>query len=471
MSAEPRRNVRRRAPVLLAVSAAIAGAALTACDFSDIPGLRLPTTPLDTTSPAPPFSPQPWLNANAATVRSVDFADADFSDLEPLREAIGEARFVLLGEQSRYDGTTFQAKTRLVRFLHEEMGFDVLVFESGVFDLRSAWERIRTGMNSTAAARASIDTVWSTSAELAPLFSYIGTRATTARPLVLAGMDPAFTGPGVGGAGEHFVRDLEAYLSAANSPLLADASWPSFRAVADRLARRVYDSTAFTASDRSAFNAGIVPLNAELNRLINVAPPGEASFWVTMALSLNAHARSVALRADGQPELASGVRDSSMANTLVWLAQSAYPGRKMVVWSTATRIMRTPNELYGVRGEAEGHGRAIFGQIARVTLGDVMYSLGFLAGSGTYGPLDPPTTLPLRPLVAPLPESWDGLFVATGKPYAFLHLRRTPSVENGWIFGRRVARALGYQQLAANWTAIYDGFFFTATMQPATRVP
>jgi hypothetical protein len=100
-----------------------------------------------------------------------------------------------------------------------------------------------------------------------------------------------------------------------------------------------------------------------------------------------------------------------------------------------------------------------------------MYSLGFLAGSGAYGPLDPPAETPVRPLVTPLPESWDGLFLATGKPLAFLHLRRTATQENAWIFGRRVARAIGYQQLAANWPAVYDGFFFTASMAPATRAP
>jgi erythromycin esterase len=358
-----------------------------------------------------------------------------------------------------------------VRFLYEEMGFEVLVFESGIFDVRTAWQRIQGGANSSAAARASIDAVWSTSAELDPLFTYIGERANQSRPLVLAGMDPAFTGSRSGGTGVEFVAALEAYLNASSSPLPAHATWPAFRTVVDRLARREFDMASFTSAERTTFSAGIELLNAELNRLVNIAPPADASFWITMGLALNAQARSVALMQDNEPELAAAVRDSSMANSLVWLAQSAYPGRKIIVWSTATRIMRTPNELYNVRGQAEGHDRAIFGQLARVTLGDVMYSLGFLAGSGTYGPLDAPATLPIRPLVAPLPESWDGLFLATGKPFAFLHLRRTPSVENGWIFGRRVSRALGYQQLAANWTAIYDGFFFTASMEPATRVP
>ncbi len=461
----------RRASLLAATVAAVALSALTGCQLRDILGLGLPPTVIDTTSPPPPFSPQPWLNANTAPVRSISFDDTDFSDLEPLRTAIGDSRFVLLGEQSSYDGTTFQAKSRLVRFLHEEMDFDVLVFESGVFDLRTAWQRIQSGANSTDAARQSIDAVWSTSAELDPLFAYLGERATQTRPLVLAGMGPAFTGPANAGAGVEFVAALEGYLASENSPLLASDSWPTFREVVDKLARRAYDSVEFTSVEQGAFMTGIQTLNAELNRLVNSAPPEQASFWITMATALDSYARALVYLQDDEPEMAAAVRDSSMAHSLVWLAQSAYPARKMIIWSTSSSIMRSTTDLFDVGGAAVDHGRAIFGHIARITLGDVMYSLGFLAGSGTYGPLDAPAALPLRPLVSPLPESWDGLFLATGNPYAFLHLRQTPSRENVWMYGRRVARPLGYRQFAASWPAIYDGFFFTATMQPATRIP
>jgi hypothetical protein len=52
-------------------------------------------------------------------IRTVDPADQDFSDLEPLRAAIGTARIVQLGEPSHGAGSSFAAKTRLVMFLHQ----------------------------------------------------------------------------------------------------------------------------------------------------------------------------------------------------------------------------------------------------------------------------------------------------------------------------------------------------------------
>ena len=81
-----------------------------------------------------------WLEDNASPI-SVSPSVTDFSDLAGFRDAIGSSRVVLLGEQSHGDGTTFLAKTRLIQFLHQELGFDVLAFESGLFDLKKTGQR------------------------------------------------------------------------------------------------------------------------------------------------------------------------------------------------------------------------------------------------------------------------------------------------------------------------------------------
>jgi hypothetical protein len=74
-----------------------------------------------------------WLRHNAIVVRSIHPNDTNFVDLAPLIERIGRARIVLLGEQTHADGATFLAKTRIIRFLHERMGFGVLAWEASLF--------------------------------------------------------------------------------------------------------------------------------------------------------------------------------------------------------------------------------------------------------------------------------------------------------------------------------------------------
>jgi erythromycin esterase len=458
---------RSRLPLLGAFAALVLAAGAGACSFNDVPGLQLPTAPLDTTTPRPPQSIQTWLDTNSTTVRSIDLSDTDFSDLAPMAAAIGNARIVMLGEQSGLDGTTFRAKARLVRYLHEQLGFSVLVFESGLYDMQAAWQRIEAGGDATEAARASVSAEWRNSAELQPLFAYVGERATTPQPLRLAGITPEFTGPTVGGTGARFAADLEGYLTSVASPLVMAEWWPAFREAVHRLATRADGDAAVSTADRAAIAAGLPPLRSETTRLVNVAQPDAAGFWITAILALESQYRL--LTETLTPELRGNLRDSSMAESLVWLSQARYPGRKLIVWTSAAASLRSPRELFTPAGVASGHERAVLGTLARTTLGDVIYSIGFLAGRGSYGPVAPSSASPVRPLVAPLPESWDGLFLATGKPYAFLHLRReVVTSESQWILGPRVARAINYQQAVARWPNVYDGFFFTAIMAPAT---
>ncbi|MDP2955856.1 MAG: hypothetical protein Q8N53_05500, partial [Longimicrobiales bacterium] len=93
-------------------------------------------------------------------VASVDPANRDFSDLQDLRDVIGDSRVVMLGEQSHGDGTVFLAKTRLIEFLHQEMGFDVLAFESGLFDMRKAWEAMAEGRDPREAFSTGVGLAW-----------------------------------------------------------------------------------------------------------------------------------------------------------------------------------------------------------------------------------------------------------------------------------------------------------------------
>jgi len=77
-----------------------------------------------------------WLSENAMPIHSIDPNDDDFADLMPLKHILGSARIVMLGEATHGDGATFYAKQRLVRFLHEVMGFNVLAWEAHFFRIR-----------------------------------------------------------------------------------------------------------------------------------------------------------------------------------------------------------------------------------------------------------------------------------------------------------------------------------------------
>ena len=65
----------------------------------------------------------------------------------------------------------------LVRFLHERMEFDVLAFESGLYHVGRAWERMRGGVPARTAARGATFPIWSRRQQVQPLIDYVGERA------------------------------------------------------------------------------------------------------------------------------------------------------------------------------------------------------------------------------------------------------------------------------------------------------
>jgi erythromycin esterase len=72
-----------------------------------------------------------WLRANASPLRTIDPGDDDFSDLEPLRAIVGDARVVAIGEGCHRVHEFYQVRHRLTRFLIGEMGFTAFAMESG----------------------------------------------------------------------------------------------------------------------------------------------------------------------------------------------------------------------------------------------------------------------------------------------------------------------------------------------------
>src|SRR5262249_24763985 len=135
-----------------------------------------------------------WLKAHAAPLRSIAPDDADFADLEPFGRAIGDTRIVMLGEQSHGDGATFHAKTRLIRFLHDRCGFDVVAFEGGLYDCHKAWKTLLAGKTPPERAVGNgVFAIWTQSEQVRPLIAYLDQRSKSAPPLELAGFDCQFT--------------------------------------------------------------------------------------------------------------------------------------------------------------------------------------------------------------------------------------------------------------------------------------
>jgi erythromycin esterase len=326
-----------------------------------------------------------WLKTNAIDVRSVDADDVDFSDLQPLKEAIGDAGVVLLGEQTHGDGTTFLAKVRLIKFLHQEMGFDVVAFESGFYDGCKLWLDILAGEDGITAAGMGIYYHWAYCTEVQPLFEYAAETALSAAPLEITGVDCKFNGSC---SDMYLVTDLENFLSSQIPAVMEAENWRTFRRVLDDLALGV--NIVPEEEEQDIFYAFLDSLQAEVDSLAGNGSPllQSPAFWKQMLVNIRVQADRDWYQGD-KNLLFGNIRDAQMADNLLWLYRNPYKDRKIIVWAATMHTLRNPAEIDLMEEGFTYEGFRPMGHVLWENLGQVVYSIGFTAYEGKYYSLFP----------------------------------------------------------------------------------
>lgn len=429
-------------------------------DVGDAKDLDVPVTNAFAPAPRQPADAKlvDWVKRHAVPLKSIDPADDDFSDVLPMKALIGERRIVLLGEQSHGDGAAFLAKTRLIRFLHQEMGFDVLAFESGLYDCRRAARAFTDGPLPLAAAQLGIFPIWTGSKEVQPLIAYLGTTAGKKRPLELAGFDDQMTGFA---SRRHLNDDVKSLFEKLRIDAIDADSQELFLTSLPGLARNE-------------------PLEDRLERFVAIcgqvekacASAGERrdndssefQFWAQYFRSLRAYARQVTSKQD--PVASSNLRDRQMAENLAWLVTELYPKRKIIVWAASFHLAKNPQTILRTDGAALYEKTKTMGHELQSLIDKrECFTIGFTSFTGNAGTwFQPPHPVP------PVPAgSWEHIFDGTGESSLFLSLDQSRD-DARWLSEKRLARPLGYVPLVADWTQVFDAFVFIRTMTPSTRV-
>lgn len=403
-----------------------------------------------------------WLAEHAVAIRTIDPEDEDFSDLQRLKQAIGDARVVALGEQSHGDGACFVAKHRLIRFLHQEMGFDVLAWESGMFDCRLMEAALRAGEPGSSAWERGIFPIFGASGHITPVLEYARSTHGSLRPLEVAGFDCQFSSQ----AGiEEFPAYIAAFVAAA--PGGAERHAAAVDGVAT-LCQGVASGEAGPADE------GITRARTDVRTLIDAiaddpAPfhaahgPRETAFAARTLGNLLAFDESVRQKRTGTPA-DTNIRDTRMGENVAWLADEHYRGRKIILWAASFHLMRNAPTIKAARPGLSYADTVTLGHRAHELLKDDYYAVMFTAHSGEAGnPFHG-----ARRLGPPPGGSLEHLFHEAGAALAFLDLRRIPD-GGEWLRGPLTSCPLGYTPMEAAWPEAFDAVVHTDVMFPSTR--
>ncbi len=394
-----------------------------------------------------------WVAEHAMAVRSVDPADEDFTDLMPLVQVLGNARVVQLGEATHGDGATFLAKGRLIRFLHQVMGFDVLAWESGFVDVRRVDAALRGGRPAAEAASRGLYRIWNV-AEVLPTLDYVRASQGGHRPIESVGFDCRVSLAEA--RGEIFPQSVFAFFDRLDPALISKKEREDFTSMSAGLVPAdYYHKPGLRQYNRELPRRLVETIDRRRADLLVHFPPREIDYVRQSLVSLMAMDRALG-PGDGQRFVAGYTRDTAMAENLLWWLKGPLKDRKVVVWAHNFHVMNN----FVFEGVAAA-GRGPMGRFLKDELGAGVYTLGFASYGGSYLAGDQ-----VMPVV---PGTLETLLHQAGRPWLFLDFSRLPA--DHWLRGPWTASFYMYEPASSDWTRRFDGIFFVDTQKPSTPLP
>ncbi len=106
-----------------------------------------------------------------------------------LNTVLKNKKIVLLGEQSHGDGATFDEKVTLIKYLHEKLGFNSIVFESGMYDNYMAYKEFQSKKQKISVYDNAIGKIWSDTQSFKNLMLYVDSCAAKNDTIKILGFD------------------------------------------------------------------------------------------------------------------------------------------------------------------------------------------------------------------------------------------------------------------------------------------
>ena len=400
----------------------------------------------------PPAELLIWLREHAMPLQSALPTDND-EDLLPLKEIVGDARIVALGEATHGTSEFFTIKRRIVQFLAEEMGFAVFSIEANMPEAYRLNEYVLTGEGDPRELLGDIHHLWIwNTQEVLDLILWMREYNASGRGVMqFTGFDmqtPTVAMEEVRTFVEiydpAYLAQLDSAYKTVESVFSQDGGWDAeedelarWRDAAREVLTRLTDNqTTHSRVGQSELtwavqNARIVLQGAEfkLTRLVDTPMLGQIS------------------------------RDKSMAANVEWLL-AQYPEARVVLWAHNAHIKEWGQEK-------------LMGERLSERFGDDYFSLGFAFYGGDFR-AEPSGGKPQAYSIQDAPaQSVEGVFHTLGLPLFALDLRAAEQ-EAPWLAAPQDIRTIigsvanDYQTsfLERQLPKEYDAVIFVDQMTP-----
>ena len=378
----------------------------------------------------------------AHPIRSL-FSDR-FDDLQFLKPLLKGKRVVQLGESGHGVAEFSWLKVRLIKFLHQEMDFDVVAFESSMSGCDFADARIGRAPPMDV-MRDCTFAVWHSSETLG-LFEYMDSARKEGKRISLAGFDVQNSGL----ARAAVASRLERYAA------LVDASLAEKVANSERKLAAAYGKGGIPGEDAAAmmeiYRSMAKLLAAQREKLLDAGstPPNELDMVIQEARS---RVRFVEQRSKAAGVEGTRIRDLGMADNLDFLLDTVFPRRKVIVWAHNFHIAKQQDGIL--------EPSAMGAWVAQRRASEV-YTIGLYMGRGV-ATMNDRSRYEIKP---PPDNSMEAILASAGWKMSFVDFSQTGQEPDSWMREPMTAREWGTTPIRIVPARTYDAVIYIDTVTP-----
>lgn len=371
-------------------------------------------------------------------IKANDFASSNIN-LNEVGDCFNDVIVVGLGESTHSVGATFTAKLNVIKYLHENLGFDNLVFESGFYDCNKAYQMLCSGDTSESIFFDAIFGVWNTN-EVSELFHYIRSTYNTKHPLRFSGMDIQFLNL----SKKYFIDDFFAFTRHLQNCSMGVGDSILLRGALERKMRKSNAPVRMSKVDTTILSTYLKDIINKIDSL-ELDTSFYFDFWKRNCVNIVADYRKRFFK--------SSVRDSMMAQNTIWHSQNN-ADTKIILWSANTHLSRNLSSI-----QKPGYDFTTLGQFLAGHYKDRYYFIAFTQNYGRGGysnvlsyKFKPASKLSVEYVIDSFSNKSD---------YIFWDIRSVTKGENN---GTINTKFFGNKEIPMNIYSVCDGIFYSKEM-------
>ena len=376
-------------------------------------------TPEDRNAPYVRKEWQQWIKSNHYLITSL--SSEDFEDLEFLDQFLQNKTIVQMGEVAHGIAEQNRLRVRLIKYLHQKLGFKVIAFESGFYECAMMNNQIEN-LGTLTALKNSLYSFWRTP-DLLDMFEYIKQFRNESKDLMFAGIDIQPTG--------NYIQTRPQFFK--------NIIWSVDSIFADQICKNDSTLLSFSYSGQKIYIQNNYEALLNLyDHLLNLIQIHESTLIQNFTLEIISITKQAARSAKAYVLFRNGdshiteigqtnARDEFMLENIRFLKEELFPGQKLIIWAHNIHTHKDSDAIIDSLGN----------RVYSIMLGDLLnynypseyYAIGSISYRGeiNYGAVSE--------IKITRGESIEAILYYARKRHYFLNLSDQGKVDgNSWIF-------------------------------------